>query len=76
MSVIVKLFVNGKSQAVRIPKALEFAGVDEVVVQKQGDALVIRPVRKNRTSLIDMPKIDEDFMGERPPIFNQGRVDL
>jgi len=35
MSVTAKLFINGKSQAVRIPKAFEFTGTDEVILRKE-----------------------------------------
>ena len=38
----VKLFKNGKNQAVRIPREFELPG-DEVVVRKEGDKLIIEP---------------------------------
>jgi antitoxin VapB len=37
-----RLFRNGRSQAVRIPKDLEFPG-SEVILRKEGDRLVIEP---------------------------------
>ena len=41
-----RLFKNGNSQAVRIPKALAFASVDvEVEIQRRGDELIVRPTR-------------------------------
>jgi antitoxin VapB len=42
-----ELFRSGDSQAVRIPKELAFP-VDwsEVIVERQGDALLVRPVRR------------------------------
>jgi antitoxin VapB len=45
-----KLFKHGGSQAVRLPKAFRFPG-SEVVVEKRGDEVVLRPVprRKLRT---------------------------
>ncbi len=39
---IAKIFENGKSQAVRLPKKFRFAG-DEVFVQKVGQAVVLMP---------------------------------
>ena len=36
METIAKLFTNGRSQAVRIPKAYQFDGVDRVLIRKQG----------------------------------------
>lgn len=40
-----KLFWNGRSQAVRLPKAFRFEG-DEVSVRREGDAVILEPVRK------------------------------
>ena len=71
-----KLFVNGKSQAVRIPKAFEFKGVDEVIINKEGDAIVLTPVRKNWGSFANQPKADADFMAERIALFEGERVKL
>ena len=39
----VKLFKNGRSQAVRIPKEFELPGSD-AIIRKEGDRLVIEPV--------------------------------
>ncbi len=47
------LFRSGDSQAVRIPKELAFpADWSEVVVERHGDALMVRPVR--RRVLVDI----------------------
>ena len=43
----VSLFRNGRNQAVRIPRDLELEG-DEAVIRREGDALVIEPVRRGR----------------------------
>jgi antitoxin VapB len=37
-----KLFMNGRSQAVRLPKEFRFDG-DEVFIKKVGDAVVLLP---------------------------------
>ena len=39
------LFLNGRSQAVRLPKSLRFDG-DEVYVWKEGERVILEPVRK------------------------------
>jgi antitoxin VapB len=44
----VRLFRNGRSQAVRIPRDFELPG-DEAIIRKDGDKLVIEPVRKKRS---------------------------
>ncbi len=41
----VRLFRNGRNQAVRIPVEFELPG-DEAIMHRDGDRLVIEPVRK------------------------------
>lgn len=41
------LFRNGRNQAVRIPRELELEGT-EVLIRKEGDSLVLTPVRKHK----------------------------
>jgi len=41
----VRLFRNGRNQAVRIPVEFQLPG-DEAVIHRDGDRLVIEPVRK------------------------------
>ncbi len=45
------LFRNGRNQAVRIPREFEFEGTD-VLIQKDGDRLILTPIRHNR--LLDL----------------------
>jgi len=40
-----KLFMHGRSQAVRLPRAFRFAG-DQVKVSKVGDKVILEPLRK------------------------------
>ncbi len=40
--VTAKIFRNGRSQAIRIPAAFRF-DTDRVILEKDGDALVVRP---------------------------------
>ncbi|PCJ18491.1 MAG: hypothetical protein COB04_07220 [Gammaproteobacteria bacterium] len=71
-----KLFINGRNQAVRLPKDLEFEGINEVTIRKDGKSLIITPVRKNWLSLLDQPLADDDFMTDRPGVFDNERVKL
>lgn len=45
------LFRNGRNQAVRIPREFELEGT-EVLMRKEGDRLILTPIRKNR--LLDL----------------------
>ena len=39
-----KLFRNGRSQAVRLPKEFRFEG-EEVSIRRQGDSVILEPVK-------------------------------
>ncbi len=68
-----KIFKTGRSQAVRIPKALAFEGVSELVVQKVGQKLILEPVRKSwLTFNEESDPVGDDFLAERPDIFAIG----
>lgn len=41
-----KIFQNGRSQAVRLPKAFRFKG-DEVKIKKEGDKIILEPLVKD-----------------------------
>jgi antitoxin VapB len=58
----VKLFRNGRNQAVRIPVEFELPG-DEAIMHRDGDRLVIEPVRKRGlvALLKSMKPIEERF---------------
>lgn len=67
---IVKLFRNGRNQAVRIPRAFELPG-DEAVLRKEGDRLVIEPARPSSllAVLASLSELDEDMpeISDPPP---------
>lgn len=68
------LFKNGRSQAVRLPKDFEFEGISEVEITKEGDSVILRPVRKSWTSFLDVEAGDIDFLVEREDVIEDGRV--
>jgi antitoxin VapB len=64
-----KIFMNGKSQAVRLPKEFRFEG-KEVFIAKEGDNVVLMPKKKDWGNLFSaMGKAGKDFMKKRiqPP---------
>ncbi len=58
----VSLFRNGRNQAIRIPREFELEGT-EAIIHKEGDKLIIEPVRKKslKAVLTSLPSLDEDF---------------
>lgn len=71
----VKLFKNGRNQAVRIPREFEFR-VEDAIMRKEGDRLIIEPAppKSLLAVLATLSPLDEDFPAIRdlPP----DRVDL
>ena len=61
----VKLFKNGRNQAVRIPREFELPGED-AIIRKEGQRLIIEPAppRSLLAVLAGLETLDEDF----PPI--------
>jgi antitoxin VapB len=60
-----KLFKNGDSQAVRLPKEFRFSG-EEVLIKRVGEAVVLLPKARSWETLIgSLAKFPADFMGER-----------
>ncbi len=59
---VVRLFRNGRNQALRIPREFEFAG-DEAIIRQDGDRLIVEPVRKGSllSLLAGMEPLDETF---------------
>lgn len=59
-----KLFMNGRSQAVRLPKEFQFPG-DEVLIQKHGDAVIfVSNAKKWEVFLNGLHSFSDDFMQE------------
>lgn len=70
-----KLFMNGRSQAVRLPKEFRFEG-DEVFIKKVGEAVILIPHHAPWSTLTDSLKLfSEDFMEERQQPLVQDRED-
>lgn len=62
-----KVFMNGRSQAVRLPKAYRFSA-DTVSIRKEGEAVILEPIKAARwpKHFFDRVRI-EDRTFERPP---------
>ncbi|SFK35766.1 antitoxin VapB [Desulfomicrobium apsheronum] len=65
-----KLFNNGRSQAVRLPKELRFSGED-VYVRKIGNMVILLPKDDPWSPLVNsLDQFSSDFMNtrEQPPL--------
>ena len=73
-----KLFVNGRSQAVRLPKAYRFEG-DEVYIKKTVEGVLLIPKNRSVWDIWEqnIMKYSEPFMTERnKPEAQQVREEL
>jgi antitoxin VapB len=61
------IFRNGANQAVRLPQELRFpADVKEVRIRRQGDGLIITPVKPNWESFFVLqPDVPDNFLENR-----------
>ena len=72
------IFRNGSNQAVRLPQELRFADdVREVRIRKQGDSLLLSPVRPDWASFFALEvNVPEDFLADRDNAPPQSRTPL
>ncbi|MEA3278162.1 MAG: type II toxin-antitoxin system VapB family antitoxin [Pseudomonadota bacterium] len=78
MSQTAKLFKNGHSQAVRLPKEYRFDG-NEVEIRRVGDSVVLTPLVNRWKAMfeqLDKLGFSEDFMVERDQPAEQERPAL
>ncbi|MBW6489359.1 type II toxin-antitoxin system VapB family antitoxin [Sulfurimonas sp.] len=68
MSAVAKLFKNGQSQAVRLPKEFRFENQEELFIKRVEDGVILMP--KNDKSVWDhmfdrLDEFSDDFMQTR-----------
>ncbi|MDG1292946.1 MAG: type II toxin-antitoxin system VapB family antitoxin [Pseudomonadales bacterium] len=73
---IASLFKNGRNQAIRLPKELEFEGVSEVEIRREGNSIILTPLRQTWLSFADTATADKDFLKEREEVIQHGRVNF
>ncbi len=72
-----KLFLNGRSQAVRLPKAFRFEGMTEVFIERDGDRVILSPTRRPSIErLISALDDFEAFPDREQPIAADSREPL
>ena len=73
---IAKVFKNGRSQAVRLPKEFRFED-DEVLIRKKGNDVILSPLPRSWDAFFkETPLPSEDFMTTRQDLPNQVREDM
>ena len=73
----VSIFKNGKNQAVRLPKDMEFDGISELEILREGDTITLRPARPDWLSFQSVGKADDDFLTDREDVItDEGRMNV
>jgi len=73
---VAKLFKNGQSQAVRLPKEFRFEGT-QVFIKRVGNAVLLLPEQDSWQVLFDsLGLFSDDFMETREQPKQQEREDL
>ena len=76
MSNSAKLFMSGRSQAVRLPKSLRFAGV-EVIAKRFGNGVLLLPMEAPFTLMQEaLTEFELDWVLQREQPQQQTRQDL
>jgi antitoxin VapB len=71
-----KIFMNGRSQAIRLPKKFRFKG-SEVYIKKVGDVVMLIPYHAPWAMLKDsLVMFSDDFMETRNQLELQEREDM
>ena len=71
-----RLFKNGQSQAVRLPKEYRFTG-NKVLIKKVGNAVVLLPEKGSWAPLFEsLSRFSEDFMQSRQQPGQKSREEL
>ena len=73
----VRLFRNGRNQAVRIPREFEF-DTQEAIIRREDGRLVIEPIRKIGllATLATLPALEENFPDVDEGMSNLDAIEL
>lgn len=72
----VSVFKNGNNRAIRLPRDLDFDGVNELEIIREGDMLILRSVKPSWSSFMQEEKADADFLKDRQDVIEDGRFEL
>jgi antitoxin VapB len=73
---IARIFKNGRSQAVRLPKEFRFEE-NEVLIRKKGNDVILSPLSKSWDAFFkETPLPSTDFMSSREDLPGQKREEM
>ena len=73
----VSIFKNGNNRAILLTRELDFEGVSELEIIREGNSIILRPVRPTWSSFLELEKADPGFMTEREDVVcDEGRFNL
>ncbi|WP_350305430.1 type II toxin-antitoxin system VapB family antitoxin [Photorhabdus viridis] len=66
----------GNNRATRLPRDLDFEGLNELEIISEGNTIILRPAKPSWNSFLQQEKADTDFLTEQPNIVEEGRIKL
>ncbi len=55
----VSIFKNGNNRAIRLPRDLDFEGVSELEIVREGDSIILRPSGNRLGIILEYEKADQ-----------------
>ncbi|MGL9733266.1 MAG: type II toxin-antitoxin system VapB family antitoxin [Symbiopectobacterium sp.] len=62
---IVSISKNGNNLAIRLPRDMDFEGVTELEIAREGDTLILAQIKPSLNSCLQEAKADANFLTER-----------
>lgn len=66
----VSIFKNGNNRAIRLPRDMDFEGVSELEIIREGNSIILRPVRPAWSTFVLLERAGPDFMAEREAVIS------
>lgn len=69
----IAVFKHGNSRAINLPQALGFDRINKLEIAREGNTIILRPVKPDWASFLQEQKSDADFMTEREDVIANDR---
>ncbi|MBB3307778.1 MULTISPECIES: type II toxin-antitoxin system VapB family antitoxin [unclassified Enterobacter] len=73
---VVSIFKYGNERAICLPHDMDLDGINELEITREGDTLLLRPVKPSWKSFVHEGKEELDFLSEREDVFDKRRFEL
>ena len=64
----VSIDTHEEGQVVRLPADMAYEGVEALAISREGDVVILRPVRPSWMTYLELPKAEDEYLQERPVV--------